>query len=287
MGVRVRDWNGAWFLVLPAFAILATFGVAPLMTTLNYSFQDSFSGDQFIWSGVRWYRSILHSAEFWGSLGRSFLFSGITLTIEFALGIFVARKLYHVQRRPELFVALFSLPLLAPWIVVGFLWRHMMSAEAGLIGNALSALHMPPDMDSVTWAWATIIVMDVWHWTSLVVILCYAGYLSIPKAHFQAAQIDAAGPMAVFRYVELPKLRHVLIIAGLLRLADSLMIYTEPFMVTRGGPHVATTFISQDLIQTAMQEFNLGEAGAISVVYLLIIAPIAWLLFKAMRSTNG
>ena len=129
--------------------------------------------------------------------------------------------------------------------------------------------------------------MDAWHWTSLVVILCYAGYLSIPPAYFQAAQIDGARVWATFRHVELPKLKNVLLIAALLRLADSLMIYTEPLMVTRGGPHVATTFMSQDLIQTAMQEFNLGEAGAISVIYLALIVPIAWSLFRTMRRHNG
>ena len=125
--------------------------------------------------------------------------------------------------------------------------------------------------------------MDVWHWTSLTVILCYAGYLSIPSAFFQAAQIDAATGWSIFKYIEFPKLKNVLLIAILLRLADSLMIYTEPFMIARGGPHVSSTFLSQELIQTAMIEFNLGEAGAISVFYMLLMTLIAWLLFRAMR----
>ena len=105
--------------------------------------------------------------------------SDSVVPIEFALGIAVARKLRFRQVRPEIRVALFSLPLLAPWIVVGFLWRHMMSGEAGLIGTPLSALALAPDLNGVVWSWITIVAMDVWHWTGLVVILCYAGYLAI------------------------------------------------------------------------------------------------------------
>ena len=85
--------------------------------------------------------------------------------------------------------------------------------------------------------------MDVWHWTPLVVLLCYAGLRAIPDAYYQAAAIDGASPWAVFRFIELPKLRGVLLIAVLLRFMDSFMIYTEPFVLTGGGPGNATTFL--------------------------------------------
>ena len=78
--------------------------------------------------------------------------------------------------------------------------------------------------------------MDVWHWTSLVVLLCYAGLRSIPDAYYQASLIDGASSWQVFRYIQLPKMKRVLIIALLLRLMDSFMIYTEPFVLTGGGP---------------------------------------------------
>ncbi|MFP3786384.1 carbohydrate ABC transporter permease, partial [Burkholderia sp. SIMBA_024] len=76
-------------------------------------------------------------------------------------------------------------------------------------------------------AWVTIILMDVWHWTSLVVLLCYASLVSIPDAYYQAARIDGASRFSVFRYIQLPKMKRVLLIAVLLRFMDSFMIYTE------------------------------------------------------------
>ncbi len=284
----VRRYNNhAWLLILPAALAIVVIGFAPLMATLNYSFQDSFGAGQFFWVGTRWYQEMFGSAEFWSIVGRTVLFTAITLTFQFSLGIFVARKLFHVQKRGELFVSLIVLPLLVPWIVVGFIWRHFMNPEAGLIGVLGESIGLPPDLNSVIWVWGTIIVMDVWHWTSLVVVLCYAGYLGIPLRYFQAASVDGASSWATFRYIEPPNLRRVLLVALLLRLADSLMIYTEPWMIGRGGPHVSSTFLSQKLIQTAMQEFNLGQAGALSVFYIVLVTSISWALYRSMRLQDG
>ena len=103
--------------------------------------------------------------------------------------------------------------------------------------------------------------MDVWHWTSLVVLLSYAGLQAIPDAYYQAAKIDGASRWAVFRYIQLPKMRRVLIIAVLLRFMDSFMIYTEPFVLTGGGPGNATTFLSIDLVKMAHRPVRPGTGG--------------------------
>jgi len=283
----MRTDNRAWFLLLPAAGLLGAIGFAPLATMVNYSFQDSFSGDQFFWVGFQWYEDILQSREFWGTLGRTILFTLISLSIQFGLGIFVARKLFHIQKFSAGFLGFLALPLLTPWIVVGFVWRHAMDGNAGIIGTLGTSIGVMPDLNSIMWVWGTIILMDVWHWTSLTVILCYAGYTGIPAAYFHAAQIDGAKPRAVFWYIELPKLRRVLVIALLLRIADSLMIHIEPQMIARGGPHVSSTFFSQELIRTSMQEFNLGQAGALAVCYLLVVVPVSWALYRVMRGAEN
>jgi glycerol transport system permease protein len=113
--------------------------------------------------------------------------------------------------------------------------------------------------------------MDVWHWTSLVALLAYAGLQSIPDAYYQAAKIDQASRWSVFRYIELPKMMGVLMIAILLRFMDSFMIYTEPFVVTGGGPGSSTNFLSIDLVKIALGQFDLGPAAAYSIMYFLVI----------------
>jgi glycerol transport system permease protein len=136
-------------------------------------------------------------------------------------------------------------------------------------------------------AWFTLILMDVWHWTSLVVLLAYAGLISIPDAYYQAAKVDAARPWAVFRYIQLPKLKYVLTIAILLRFMDSFMIYTEVVVVTGGGPGNSTTFLSIDLVKTALGQFDLGPAAAMSLIYFLIILLLSWLFYTLMMRNEA
>jgi len=131
-------------------------------------------------------------------------------------------------------------------------------------------------------AWTTLIAMDVWHWTSLVVLLAYAGLSAIPDAYYQAAKIDGASSGAVFRYIQLPKMKRVLTIAVLLRFMDSFMIYTEPIVLTGGGPGNATTLLSIDLVKVALGQFDLGPAAAMSLIYFLIILLLSWIFYTVM-----
>ncbi len=128
--------------------------------------------------------------------------------------------------------------------------------------------------------WAVIIAMDVWHWTSLVEILCYSALTTIPAAHYQAAAIDSAGPWQVFRFIQLPKLHTVLLMAILLRFMYSFMIYSEAFPINAGGPNGATMFLAVDLGEE-IKAFNYGPSAARSVIYLLIVLTVAWTFSKA------
>lgn len=276
--------NRAWLLILPSLIIVSFVALVPMMTVVNYSVQDVFAGDSFIWVGAHWYQQVLGSTDFHNSLMRSLLYSGLVLAIEVPLGIWIALKMPPTGRLANFYVLIMAVPLLTPWIVVGFLWKTMVDPVAGLIGVGAATLGFDWDMNSVVMNWVTIILMDTWHWTSLIVLLSYAGLQSIPNAHYQAATIDGASRLDVFRYVQFPRIKRVLMIAVMLRFMDSFMVYVEPFVVTRGGPDQATTFLSLDLVQTASIQFDLGEAGAISVIYFAIILLVCWSLFKVMMS---
>ncbi|MEX1347107.1 MAG: sugar ABC transporter permease, partial [Desulfobacterales bacterium] len=106
--------------------------------------------------------------------------------------------------------------------------------------------------------------------------------LAIPDMYYQAAKIDGANRWNLFRYVELPKIKRVLMIAILLRFLDSFMVYAEPFILTRGGPGKSTVFLSQSLMLTASKQFDLGHSAAVSLIYLSIIVLFAWILYKVM-----
>jgi glycerol transport system permease protein len=276
--------NRAWWLVLPVLLLVAFSAVIPLMTVVNYSFQDTFGNNQFFWVGTEWYQDILRSERFHEALGRQFLFSGIILAIEIPLGIAIAVCMPRKGIGVPVCLVLMALPLLIPWNVVGTIWQIFGRVDIGLLGASMKAIGVDYNYTQNTMdAWVTVVVMDVWHWTSLVALLCYAGLQSIPEAYYQAARIDGASRWAIFRYIELAKMHGVLLIAFLLRFMDSFMIYTEPFVVTGGGPGNATTFLSIDLVKMAIGQFDLGPAAAFSIVYFLIILLVSWVFYTVMQ----
>lgn len=277
----------AWFMVLPVFLIVAFSAVMPLMTVVNYSVQDTFGNNVFFWAGMEWFRELLTSERFLDSFLRQLMFSGIILSIEIPLGIVIALSMPRKGWGVPVCLVTMALPLLIPWNVVGTIWQIFGRVDIGLLGHTLASMGI--DYNYVLnpfAAWVTVIIMDIWHWTSLVVLLCYAGLCSIPDAYYQAARIDGASRWAVFRYIQLPKMHRVLLIAVLLRFMDSFMIYTEPFVVTGGGPGNSTTFLSIDLVKMAIGQFDLGPAAAMSLVYFLVILLLSWVFYTAMNNVG-
>ena len=280
--------NKAWFFVLPVVALVAFNAVIPLMTVVNYSVQETFGDNVFFWAGVMWFEQVLQSERFHDALFRQLAFTFTILLIEVPLGVAIALTMPKKGPWVPVCLVLMALPLLIPWNVVGAMWNIFALPDIGLLGRSLNALgfdynftRQPGD------AWFTLILMDVWHWTSLVVLLAYAGLVSIPDAYYQAAKIDGAKPFAVFRYIQLPKMKRVLTIAVLLRFMDSFNIYTEPFVLTGGGPGNSTTLLSIDLVKIALGQFDLGPAAAMSLIYFLIILLLSWIFYTLMMRSEG
>lgn len=280
--------NKAWFLVLPVLVIVAFSAVIPLMTVVNYSVNDTFGENEFFWNGLGWFEDMIASDRMHDALGRQVLFSAIILAIEVPLGIFIALNMPKKGFWASFCLVLMALPLLIPFNVVGTIWQIFGRVDIGLLGHGLESLGIDYNYTNDPLdAWITIIVMDVWHWTSLVSLLCYAGLQSIPQAYYQAARIDQASRWSVFRFIELPKMAGVLLIAVLLRFMDSFMIYTEPFVVTGGGPGNSTTFLSIDLVKMAVGQFDLGPAAAFSIMYFLVILLVSWVFYTVMTSLDN
>lgn len=279
--------NKAWFLILPVFLIVAFSAIIPLMTVVNYSVQDILGPHQRYFVGTEWFREILLDSRLHGALGRQFLFTFSVLALEIPLGIGVALALPTKGWKVSACLVTLALPLLIPWNVVGTIWQIFGRTDIGLGGVVLNAMgygynYTANPIDT----WLTVLVMDVWHWTPLVILMCYAGLRAIDDAFYQAARIDGASKWAVFRYIQLPKMKGVLTIAILLRFMDSFMIYTEPFVLSGGGPGNTTTFLSQFLTRLAVGQFDLGPAAAFSLIYFLIILLVCFAFYTAITNAD-
>ena len=273
----------AWFFVLPVLILVAFNAIVPLMTVVNYSVQETFGNNEFFWAGFVWFEEIIRSDRFHDSLGRQLTFTFTILAIEIPLGVAIALSMPRKGPWVSVCLVLMAMPLLIPWNVVGAMWNIFALPEIGLLGKTLNSMgfdynytRQPGD------AWFTLILMDVWHWTSLVVLLAYAGLVSIPDDYYQAAKIDGASRFAIFKFIQLPKMKRVLTIAILLRFMDSFNIYTEPSVLTGGGPGNSTTLLSLDLVKIALGQFDLGPAAAMSLIYFLVILLSSWIFYTLM-----
>ncbi len=271
----------AWFFVLPVFLMVAFSAVIPLMTVVNYSFQDIMGPNQRVFVGWEWFREVLQNKELHQAFLRQMFFSFLVLIIQIPLGVGVALLLPKKGKRVSVCLVLLAMPLLIPHNVVGMIWQILGRSDIGLLGHTLKELGLTYNYaNNPSHAWWTVLVMDVWHWLPLVVLLAYSGLKAIPESYYQAAAIDGANRWAVFRHIELPKLKNVLMIAVMLRFMDSFMIYTEPFVLTGGGPGNSTTFLSQFLTKLAVGQFDLGVASAFSLIYFLFILLFSFVFYN-------
>ncbi len=266
----------AWFFVLPALSLLVVVGIIPLITVVNTSFHDIITPEFKVWVGVEWYREIIRSASFQASFARSLVFSSIILMIEIPLGIAIALSMPKRGIWVPVCLVSMSLPLLVPWNIIPIMWKTLVHYDLGILGQAFVMAGIDFNWKG-NWldTWTLIVLMDVWHWTSLVVLLCYSSLTTIPSAYYQAAAIDGASRWSVFRYIELPKMKSVLMMALLLRFMDSFMIFTEAFGINAGGPINTTTFLAMDLGEEIFA-FNYGPSAARSVIYFIIILSVSW-----------
>ena len=176
----------AWFMVLPVLALVAFNAIIPLMTVVDYSVQETFGDNLFFWEGIKWFEDIMRSERFHDALGRQLFFTLLIMLIEVPLGVGIALTMprqgigYNLSGFDGI-TSSDSLERSRGYV------EHLCFADIGLLGKMLNGVGFDYNFtQNPFWAWATVVAMDVWHWTSLVVLLCYAGLRSIPDAYYQA-----------------------------------------------------------------------------------------------------
>jgi glycerol transport system permease protein len=285
--MKIRD-NRAWLFVLPALLVIALNAFIPFITVINYSVQDILPGLPPVWVGLENYQMVLQDDLFRSAFVRQLIFSANVLAIELPLGLAIALALPRRSWLATVALIGLGLPLLIPFNVVGIIWRVFTRADLGIVPLILSGTGYQYDVAlNPVDAYLTVVVAEVWHWTPLIVLLCYAGLNAIPDAFYQAAEIDGASRWRTFLYVTLPRLRSVLTIAVLLRLMDSFRIYTEVFLLTGGGPGTSTTFLSDVLVRKAVGGFEFGYAAALSLIYFFVILVISYVFFLVLTNLGS
>lgn len=241
---------------------------------------------QFI--GLENYRFLLTDPELW----ERFVFTGrfvfFSVTLQFLLGIAVAYILQRDFRGRDIIFTAFMLPMMLCPIVVGFLWRYMFNSEWGLVNYLVTLLGGAKiDWLGVTdHALIAVVVADSWMWTPFVILLATAAFRGVPKAIYEAADIDGASAFFRFTRITLPLSAPILLIALLLRLIDSFKQYDLFFAMTGGGPGSTTETVSFALGKIAFSFFYTGEASALAVILLIIIIGLSLVFVRYLTQLS-
>jgi glycerol transport system permease protein len=274
-----------FLLILPALIVLGFNSFFPILIVLNYSFQKPFATiPKFVEFGN--YIQVLHSSAWWSAFRRNIFFTCAVLAIELPLGLILALIIRERGKFAAFVSAVIVLPSLIPFVSIGIVWRLLVMTRGPIplffkwFGIDYSL--MTPD--SAFW---TFVVMDVWHWVSLVFLLLSAGLITIPDVYYTAAKVDGSTKWQTFRYITLPGIKHPLILVGLLRIIDSFKIYDENVILTGGGPGRTTEFLSLFLVKKGLREWAGGFASAASLIYLLQAVFICFLLIMIVTKGRG
>ncbi len=274
-----------YLLIFPALILLLLNSIFPLVVVLNYSFTEPFSRNP-TFVGLSNYINVLHSSEWWDAFKRNALFTGAILIIEVPIGLLLA---LIVRGRGKLVAAVSTvviLPSLIPFVSIGVLWR-LMTMTGGPIPLFMRMLGVDYILMEPSSAFWTLIVMDAWHWISLVFLLLSASLVTIPDVYYIAARIDGSTRWQTFRYITFPGIRLSLITVLLLRIIDSFKLFDENFILTGGGPGRSTELLSFFIIKKGIREWLGGFAAAASIIYLVIVLLLCYLLITFMTKGKG
>lgn len=285
--IRISDRTLKWLFLLPSVAILAFLAIYPFIQGIWMSFHEwPLAADTRAWVGLANYQELIGSDRFLGSARATVVFTGVSVTLELIIGVALALYLRSLSSnwRP-VFRTIFILPMVMTPIATGLMWRLLLNGQIGVVNwMIINFLGMtPPDWtSSATVAMATVIMIDIWQWTPLIVMIVYAGLLSIPETMYEAARVDGAPRLAVFRHITLPQIKYMIGIAVVFRLMRSFRSFDIIWLVTNGGPGTATEILNIYLYRVAFVNLQGGQAAALGIILLVVTIAITMGIIRGL-----
>lgn len=273
-----------YLFLAPAGVVLAVALFYPICYMIYASFLD-WNPSQRIgeadFVGLRNYFKLFSDDAFRESLWVTLKFAGVVVTIEMFLGVGLAMLLDRNIRGMSMLRTLFILPMMIAPIVVGLMWRYMYHPTVGIFNKTLKSWGFDgiPWLADGNWAFASIVIADIWQWTPFIFILSLAALQSLPASAIEASKIDGATGWQQIIYIKLPLMLPVLIVTLLLRLIDSFKVLEVVLVMTNGGPGLSTEILSIRINRTASEFRELGEAAAMSNLLLIVLLILTFAMF--------
>jgi len=282
-----------WWFVAPALLLIVVFFAGPVLAAIGLSFTDF---DLYAladpgaarWVGLRNYARVLHEPLFWQALGNTLYFAvvGGPLTIAASLGAALLVNARAVRWKSTARTVFFA-PFVTTLVAVAIVWRYLYHPRYGLLNYLLGLLHVAPIdwLGNPHWAMPAIILMATWKNFGYNMLICIAGLQSIPRELYEAAALDGASAWQRFRHVTLPMLAPTLFFVVIVTMIGYLQLFTEPYVMTQGGPLRATTSLVLYMYEEGFRWWRLGVAAAIA--FLLFVLIVAFTVAQRWLSPRG
>lgn len=282
----ISDQALKWILLLPSVFLLAFLSLYPFLQGIWMSAHVwPFSAPTRTFVGASQYIEILSSSRFHGALWNTVIFTGVGVTFQIILGTGLALYLRSLSKawRP-IFRTIFIIPMVMTPIATGLVWRLLLDGRIGVVNYLLEAVGITaPEWTSTgTMAMFTIIMVDTWQWTPLVVLIVFAGLLSVPQHLYEAARVDGAPRIARFIHITLPQIKYFIGIAAVFRLMESFRTFDYIWLITEGGPGTSTEILNIYLYRLAFVFLDGGLAAGVGMILLVITIGLSMSLLKVV-----
>jgi len=278
-----RMWVG-WLFLFPTLFLLGFFTMYPFIKVLDLSFREldlkSVGKEMGRFVALNNYRYLMrHDQQFWHSLGLTVLFVAVVVILEFLIGLGLALLLNREFKGKKFVIALAVIPTVMAPAAVGLMWSLAVNHEFGIVPYFLKSLGISLKqalLGSRSTALLTIMLMDIWQWTPFMFLIMLAGLHGLPKEPYEAAQVDRASKLQIFRLLTLPLLKPLIVVALLLRVIDAFKTFDQVYVLTGGGPGDATELLALYAYRTNFRMWNLGYGAAVAlVVYFVVLVVTA------------
>jgi multiple sugar transport system permease protein len=274
-----------WLFALPAAFVVAAVIIFPWLFTLFMSVYDwKVSGNAYF-AGASNYIHLTRDSRFLWAVARTLYFTVAAVAAPMALGIWAA--VCFAKKFPFRGVArtIFIMPIMATPVAIALVWTMMFHPQLGVLNYLLSLVDLPPS----AWVYSpntvipTLVMVETWQWTPLVMLIVLGGISGLPIDPYEAAVIDGANGWQMFRYITFPLVWPFIIVAAVMRIIDALKTFDTIFVITNGGPGTASETINMLLYQTAFGYYDLGYASAMVVVFFVLILLVSVALLRVRR----
>ncbi|MGA9866027.1 MAG: sugar ABC transporter permease [Acetobacteraceae bacterium] len=274
-----------WVFALPAACVVLAVIVFPWFFTIYISLHQWDPAGGITWAGVSNYVHLATDARFGWAVVRTLYFAALAVLFPVVLGI-AAAVCFH-QRFPLRGLArtIFILPMMATPVAIALVWSMMFHPQLGVLNYILTSIGLPPAM----WTYApstvipTLVIVETWQWTPLVMLIVLGGLASLPIDPYEAAQLDGASAWQRFRHITLPLVWPFIVVAGVIRTIDALKSFDIIYVITGGGPGTSSETINIFLYQQAFAFYQLGYAGAVTLVFFILIVAVSLCLLAVRQ----